>query len=137
MANRRASGGLIGKTNKTSGGGNTVTRFNSSGTFQVQPNTNIVDVLTVAGGGGGGGSLVGPGPLVPGIPAMDAGAAGGGVSVAGENGGVNSSNNTSSVSSIANLGPDNRFMPISENGCDILEKIQRPMFVLEKHITVI
>ena len=78
MANRRASGGLIGKTNKTSGGGNTVTRFNSSGTFQVQPNTNIVDVLTVAGGGGGGGSLVGPGPLVPGIPAMDAGAAGGG-----------------------------------------------------------
>ena len=45
MANRRASGGLIGKTNKTSGGGNTVTRFNSSGTFQVQPNTNIVDVL--------------------------------------------------------------------------------------------
>ena len=75
MANRRASGGLIGKSNKTSGGGNTVTRLNASGTFQVQPNTNIVDVLTVAGGGGGGGSLQNP-PFV--TPTADAGAAGGG-----------------------------------------------------------
>ena len=61
MANRRASGGLIGKSNKTSGGGNTVTRFNTSGSFTVQKNTTVVDVLTVAGGGSGGKDVSGGG----------------------------------------------------------------------------
>ena len=61
MGNRRASGGLIGKSNKTSGGGNAVTRFNASGTFTAQKNTTVVDVLTVAGGGAGGRGNVGGG----------------------------------------------------------------------------
>ena len=61
MANRRSSGGLIGKNNKASGGGNTVTTFLSSGTFTAQKTTTAFETLTVAGGGGGGENLAGGG----------------------------------------------------------------------------
>ena len=54
MAINRANGGLIGKSNKASGGGNTVSIIKSSENFSVRPGTTVVDVLTLAGGGGGG-----------------------------------------------------------------------------------
>ena len=54
MAINRANGGVTGVNNKTSGGGNSITRITASTTFEVQPQTTEVDVLVVAGGGGGG-----------------------------------------------------------------------------------
>ena len=49
------NGGIKGKVNKPSHGGNTVTTITASGDFAVQQGTTEVDVLTVAGGGGAGG----------------------------------------------------------------------------------
>ena len=54
MAISRANGGITGKKNKASGGGNAVTNYGFSGTHNIQPQTTEVDVLVVAGGGGGG-----------------------------------------------------------------------------------
>jgi len=54
MAISRANGGITGKKNKASGGGNAVTNYTFSGTHNIQPQTTEVDVLVVAGGGGGG-----------------------------------------------------------------------------------
>ena len=59
MAINRNNGGLIGKANKTSNGGNVVTTFTASGTFTASNNTNEVDVLVLAGGGSGGASTSG------------------------------------------------------------------------------
>ena len=53
------NGGIKGKVNKPSHGGNTVTTFTSSGSFTAQQGTTQVDVLTVAGGGSGGASTSG------------------------------------------------------------------------------
>ena len=50
----RNTGGIIGKVNKPSGGGNAVTIITASDTFNVQNNTTEIDILTIAGGGGGG-----------------------------------------------------------------------------------
>ena len=50
-----ANGGIKGKVNKPSHGGNVVTTMKASGNFAVQQGTTEVDVLTVAGGGGSGG----------------------------------------------------------------------------------
>jgi len=50
-----ANGGIKGKLNKPSHGGNAVTTMTASGNFAVQQGTTEVDVLTVAGGGGSGG----------------------------------------------------------------------------------
>ena len=49
------------------------------------------------------------------------------------------SNQTSNVNAIGDglSNASNRFTPISENGCQILDSINRPTFVLEKHLTVI
>ncbi len=58
MAINRANGGLVGKSNKASGGGNTVSYFKVAGNFNVRPGTTKVDVLTIAGGGGGAGGWV-------------------------------------------------------------------------------
>ena len=58
-----ANGGIKGKLNKPSHGGNAVTTMTASGSLVTQQGTTEVDVLTVAGGGGSGG---------------DAGAGGGG-----------------------------------------------------------
>ena len=55
MAINRANGGVTGVKNKPSGGGNVVTTIRASGNFNVQPGTNEVDVLVIAGGGGSGG----------------------------------------------------------------------------------
>ena len=76
------NGGLIGKTNKTSFGKNTVTTKTSSGDISTQTGTTLIDYLVVAGGGGGG---------------LAGGAGGGGAggyrnSVAGETSGGGSSN---------------------------------------------
>ena len=54
MAINRANGGIIGKRNITSGGGNVVNTFTASGVHSVQPSTTEVDLLVIAGGGGGG-----------------------------------------------------------------------------------
>ena len=53
------NGGIKGKVNKPSHGGNTVTTFTASGSFTTQQGTTQVDVLTVAGGGSGGASTSG------------------------------------------------------------------------------
>jgi len=50
-----ANGGIKGKLNKPSHGGNAVTTITASGNFVTQQGTTEVDVLTVAGGGGSGG----------------------------------------------------------------------------------
>ena len=55
MAINRANGSVTGVNNKTSAGGNSITRIPASTTFEVQPGTTEVDVLVVAGGGGSGG----------------------------------------------------------------------------------
>ena len=52
----------------------------------------------------------------------------------------NSSNQTSSVGSIGDGGlsnPANRFTPVTSNGCKEMVEVNRPVFVLEKHMTVI
>ncbi len=54
MAINRANGGITGKRNLASGGGNAVTNYGFSGVHNVQKNTTKVDVLVLAGGGGGG-----------------------------------------------------------------------------------
>ena len=95
MANRRASGGIIGKSNKTSNGGGVTTVFTGSSNFTAQDNTPNVDVLVVAGGGGaakGGGGAggmleqtdvqVGPGQVI----AVTVGAGGAGVANGGQGG---------------------------------------------------
>ena len=46
-----ANGGIKGKLNKPSHGGNAVTTMTASGNFVTQQGTTEVDVLTVAGGG--------------------------------------------------------------------------------------
>ena len=48
MAINRANGSVTGVNNKTSGGGNSITRITASTTFEVQPQTTEVDVLVVA-----------------------------------------------------------------------------------------
>ena len=53
------NGGIKGKINKPSHGGNTVTTLTSSATFTAQQTTNEIDVLVVAGGGSGGASTSG------------------------------------------------------------------------------
>jgi hypothetical protein len=53
---------------------------------------------------------------------------------------VNNSNQTSSVDSIGGGGlsnPANRFTPVTSNGCEEMVEVNRPVFVLEKHMTVI
>ena len=47
------NGGIIGPTNTTSFGKNTITSKTSSGPLTTQPGTRIVKTLIVAGGGGG------------------------------------------------------------------------------------
>ena len=47
------NGGIIGPTNVTSRGKNTVTSKTSSGDVTTQPGTRLVETLVVAGGGGG------------------------------------------------------------------------------------
>jgi hypothetical protein len=49
-----ANGGIKGKLNKPSHGGNAVTTMTASGNLTVQQGTTEVDVLVVAGGGSGG-----------------------------------------------------------------------------------
>ena len=44
MAINRANGGVTGVNNKTSAGGNSITRITASTTFEVQPQTTEVDV---------------------------------------------------------------------------------------------
>ena len=56
-----ANGGVIGKTNKSSFGKNTVTIKTSSGCVTLQPGTRIIKTAVVAGGGGGGGGYSGGG----------------------------------------------------------------------------
>ena len=57
-----ANGGVIGKTNKSSFGKNTVTSKTSSGCITAQSGTRVIDYLVIAGGGGGGaGQNCGPG----------------------------------------------------------------------------
>ena len=51
----RTNGGLIGKTNVTSFGKDTVTSKTSSGNVTTQSGTRLVTAVVVAGGGGGGG----------------------------------------------------------------------------------
>ena len=48
-----SNGGVIGKTNKSSFGKDTVTSKTSSGNITAQPGTRVVQATTVAGGGGG------------------------------------------------------------------------------------
>ena len=49
-----ANGGIIGPTNTTSFGKNTIHNKTSSGCFTTQPGTRLANVVVVAGGGGGG-----------------------------------------------------------------------------------
>ena len=49
------NGGIIGPTNVTSRGKNTVTSKTSSGNVTTQPGTRLVETLVVAGGGSGAG----------------------------------------------------------------------------------
>jgi hypothetical protein len=50
----RTNGGIIGKTNLSSFGKDTVTSRTSTGAVTTQPGTRMVRTLVVAGGGGGG-----------------------------------------------------------------------------------
>jgi hypothetical protein len=59
MAINRANGGLIGKKNVTSSGGNVISTFSASGTHVLQSGTTEIDLLVVAGGGSGGASTSG------------------------------------------------------------------------------
>ena len=52
MANRFSTGRLIGKSNRTSNGGNRVVKFTSSGLYTVPKSVNTIDMLVVGGGGG-------------------------------------------------------------------------------------
>jgi len=61
MAANRSNGSIIGKSNKTSAGGNTVRQFNASGQYQVPDTVNEIDVLVIGGGGGGGDTSSGGG----------------------------------------------------------------------------
>ena len=48
-----ANGGILGVTNNTSFGKNTVTEKTSSSTVTIQPGTRLIDATIVAGGGSG------------------------------------------------------------------------------------
>ena len=50
-----------------------------------------------------------------------------------------STNQTSTVGSIGGglSNPANRFTPVTLNGCEEMVEVNRPVFVLEKHMTVI
>lgn len=61
MANRFSTGRLIGKSNRTSNGGNRVVKFTSSGLYTVPKSVNTIDMLVVGGGGGGGDTSSGGG----------------------------------------------------------------------------
>ena len=54
MAINRGNGGVTGKRNKPSHGGNTITNFLSSENYEVPQEVSEVDVTVIAGGGGGG-----------------------------------------------------------------------------------
>ena len=54
-----ANGGIIGPTNVTSRGKNTITSQTSSGTLTTQPGTRLVNTLVVGGGAGAAGSNAG------------------------------------------------------------------------------
>ena len=114
MAINRANGGVTGVNNKTSSGGNSITRIPASTTFEVQPGTTEVDVLVVAGGGGSGGDqgaggggagglqsatnqVVSPGSTIP-VTVGAGGAAGGtGTPEDGSDGGNSVFNNPTNV----------------------------------------
>ena len=114
MAINRSNGSITGVKNKPSGGGNVVTTIRASGNFNVQPGTNEVDVLVIAGGGGSGGDqgaggggaggfqnltnqLVAPGTTIP-VTVGAGGAAGGtGTPEDGSDGGNSVFNNPTNV----------------------------------------
>ena len=114
MAINRANGSVTGVNNKTSAGGNSITRIPASTTFEVQPGTTEVDVLVVAGGGGSGGDqgaggggagglqsatnqVVSPGSTIP-VTVGAGGAAGGtGTPEDGSDGGNSVFNNPTNV----------------------------------------
>ena len=55
----RGNGGIIGRKNLTTFGGNNEAKFTSNGTWSPcgpSSGTKFIDVVIVAGGGGGGGS---------------------------------------------------------------------------------
>jgi len=54
MAINRGNGGVTGKRNKPSHGGDTITNFLSSNNYEVPQEVSEVDVTVIAGGGGGG-----------------------------------------------------------------------------------
>ena len=54
MAINRGNGGVTGKRNKPSHGGDTITNFLSSENYEVPQEVSEVDVTVIAGGGGGG-----------------------------------------------------------------------------------
>ena len=54
-----ANGGIIGPTNVTSRGKNTVTSKTSSGCLTTQPGTRVIRTTVVAGGGGSAGQTAG------------------------------------------------------------------------------
>ena len=63
-----ANGGIIGPTNVTSRGKNTVTiKTSGSSTITTQSGTRIANVVVVGGGGGSGG---GPGSAIYGVEAV-------------------------------------------------------------------
>ena len=49
------NGGVIGKTNKSSFGKDTITSKTSTGALTTQPGTRLIETTVVAGGGGGAG----------------------------------------------------------------------------------
>ena len=59
MAN--SNGGIVGVTNNTSFGKNTVNTITSTGSFTTQPGTRTMRTLVVGGGGSGGGDYGGGG----------------------------------------------------------------------------
>ena len=61
MAGGTPNGGIIGKTNNSSFGKNTITSKPCTGTLTTQPGTRVVRIVNVAGGGGGSGPSGGGG----------------------------------------------------------------------------
>ena len=53
MAINRGNGGVTGKRNKPSHGGDTITNFLGSTNYKVPQEVSEVDVTVIAGGGGG------------------------------------------------------------------------------------
>ena len=59
----RGNGGIIGRKNLTTFGGNNEAKFTSNGTWSPcgpSSGTKFIDIVIVAGGGGGGGSIGAP-----------------------------------------------------------------------------